>query len=113
MKVFISWSGDLSRQVAELLAGWLSSVLQGVQPWLSSADIEKGSIWFSEIAKEIESVGIGILCLTRDNLTAPWILFEAGALSKGLSKNRVCPLLIKLEHSAIQRPLADFNGTLP
>jgi hypothetical protein len=49
MKVFISWSGDLSKQVAGLLAGWIEDVLQGVETWISTEDIEKGSIWFTDV----------------------------------------------------------------
>jgi hypothetical protein len=42
MKVFISWSGDLSKKVAELLSTWLEDVLQGTKAWLSEDDIDKG-----------------------------------------------------------------------
>jgi hypothetical protein len=45
MKIFISWSGDLSRKVAELLSTWLEDVLQGTKAWRSEADIDKGKIW--------------------------------------------------------------------
>jgi hypothetical protein len=95
MKVFISWSGELSKQVAQVLHDWIEDVLQGTEAWISSEDIDKGSFWFGEIGNELSETGIGILCLTKDNIHAPWILFEAGALSKGLSKNRVCPFLQK------------------
>ena len=81
-KVFISWSGDLSRKLGETLRDWLPSALQYVKPYFTPEDIEKGAKWSSEIAKELESANIGIICLTRDNTEKPWILFEAGALSK-------------------------------
>ena len=113
MKVFISWSGKLSGQVAELLSGWIGDVLQGVETWISSEDIDKGSLWFGDISAQLGGTGIGILCLTGENIGAPWILFEAGALSKGLTRNRVCPLLIDLEHTDLKPPLSQFNATLP
>jgi TIR domain len=113
MKFFISWSGDLSRKVAELLSTRLPNVLQGTKPWLSENDIDKGSIWFRDITKELSETGVGIVCLTRENKDSAWILFEAGALSKGLTKSRVCPLLIDLVHSDLRPPLSQFNGTLP
>jgi hypothetical protein len=113
MKVFISWSGALSQQIAELLSGWIQDVLQGAQTWISSADIDKGSLWFGEIANQLEDTSVGILCLTKDNLSAPWILFEAGALSKGLSKSRVCPLLVNLAQVDVKPPLSVFNATMP
>jgi len=112
MKVFISWSGELSKQVAELLRDWIPNLLQFVEPWMSNQDIESGSVWFDEISKELSENGIGILCLTPENLEAPWLLFEAGALFKGLTKNRVCPLLINLRKTDVKPPLSQLNLTL-
>jgi len=113
MTVFISWSGQLSKQVAELIGRWVEDVLQGAKAWISMDDIDKGSIWFGDITKELSETSVGILCLTRENLNAPWILFEAGGLSKGLSKARVCPLLVNLSKSDLTPPLSQFNATLP
>ena len=113
MKVFISWSGDLSKKVAELLSTWLEDVLQGTKAWRSEADIDKGKIWFGAITGQLSDTGVGILCLTLENRYSPWILFEAGALSKGLSESRVCPFLIDLQHGDLLPPLSQFNGTLP
>jgi hypothetical protein len=113
MKVFISWSGNDSKQVAELLAVWIKDVLQGVDTWISSEDIEKGSLWINDIGDQLKETTVGVLCLTRENCIAPWILFEAGALSKGLSKSRVVPLLINIAHEELKAPLSLMNATMP
>ena len=113
MNVFISWSGELSGQIANLLGSWIEDVLQDIKAWISTDDIDKGSLWFGDITKQLSETGVGILCLTQENMNAPWILFEAGALSKGLSKSRVCPLLINLAHTDLRQPLSQFNATLP
>jgi hypothetical protein len=113
MKVFISWSGDRSKAVAELLDEWLQCVLQAIDPWMSSKDIDRGSLWFSEISDQLADTKIGVICLTQDNKTKPWILFEAGALAKGLSSSRVCTFLIDLEPTDVGNPLAQFNHTFP
>jgi hypothetical protein len=42
MNVFISWSGERSKKVAELLDNWLQCVLQSVKPWMSSRGIDRG-----------------------------------------------------------------------
>lgn len=111
MKVFLSWSGELSKQYAEALNEWLPLVIQSVQPYFSANDIEKGARWSSEISAELESSAVGIICLTRDNINAPWIMFEAGALSKALTTSKVTPLLFdKLSPTDIQGPLSQFQS---
>jgi len=113
MKIFISWSGDRSRLVAELLDEWITCVIQAVKPWMSSKDIDRGSLWFSEISDQLQNTSIGIVCLTQENKVKPWILFESGALAKGLSSNRVCTFLIDLSPADIENPLAQFNHSTP
>ena len=73
LKVFLSWSGELSQRSAQILREWIPSVIQAVDPYLSSEDIDKGARWSTDIAKELEASGFGILCITEDNLAAPWI----------------------------------------
>lgn len=113
MKIFISWSGERSRQVADLLSNWIQCVLQAVDPWLSSKDIDRGSLWFSEITNQLSNTHNGIVCLTKSNLNKPWILFESGALAKGLNSSRVYTFLIDLTSNDVKDPLAQFNHTLP
>src|SRR4051812_15973009 len=97
MKVFLSWSGQTSRMVAEALRDWLPAILQAVEPWMSAEDIEKGARWSSDIGKHLEEAKIGIVCLTKDNQHEPWIQFEAGALSKTLDNAFVIPYLLDLK----------------
>jgi hypothetical protein len=113
MKVFISWSGERSKQVAELLNDWIQCVIQAVSPWMSSKDIDRGALWFTQITDQLANTSIGIVCLTKENKNKPWILFESGALAKGLSSNRVCTFLIDLVPTDLKNPLAQFNHTLP
>jgi hypothetical protein len=111
MDVFISWSGERSRAAAEALRGWLPKIINAIKPWLSSADIDKGARWSTDVAARLEIAKAGIICLTPSNLHSDWILFEAGALSKTLKNTFVCPLLIGLEPTDIKGPLAQFQAT--
>ncbi len=86
MKVFISWSGERSKAVAQAWHDWLPNVIQAVEPWMSETDIAKGARWGMDMARELDETRVGIICLTPENLNAPWILFEAGALSKTLEE---------------------------
>ena len=113
MKVFMSWSGARSRAAAELLSNWTKCVIQATQPWISTRGIDRGALWFSSINDELKDTTVGIVCLTHENKNKPWILFEAGALAKGLANSRVCTFLVDLEPKDLQDPLAQFNHTFP
>lgn len=110
--VFISWSGERSEKVALALHDWLPTVIQLAKPWMSKVDIETGSRSLEEIGKALETMSIGILCLTPENADKPWIHFEAGALSKTYSENmRVCPYTFgELEPQDVKFPLGIFQG---
>lgn len=112
MKVFISWSGKLSRSVAEVLREWLPFVIKEVEPYMSSKDVDKGERWSLNIASHLEDTSIGIVCLTRENLQQSWINYEAGALSKVVAGTRLNPLLIDLPTSMLTgSPLEQFQAT--
>ena len=82
MKVFISSSGDRSKVVAAALADWLGKVIQGVRPRMSSHSIASGSRWAAELGAELQTSDYGVFCSTPENLSAPWLLFEAGVIAK-------------------------------
>jgi hypothetical protein len=110
-EVFISWSGEKSRRIAEELRVWIPSVLQFAKPYFTPDDIEKGAKWSAEVSKKLSEANIGIICLTRENASRPWILFEAGALSKNSDLSRVCSLLFDLDPADIAGPLTTFQAT--
>ena len=110
MNVFISWSSERSKYVAEALRPWLKQVINVLEPWISVADIEKGTRWRDHVATRLKASDFGIICLTPENLRSEWLLFEAGALSKAIDTAYVCPLLIGLEPSDITGPLAQFQA---
>lgn len=110
MKVFLSWSGDASRRVAEALREWLPNVVQAIEPWMSAEDIEKGARWSSDIAAELAKTKAGVVCVTASNQDAPWLNFEAGALSKTVDKAMVCPYLVGLRPTDLKGPLVQFQA---
>lgn len=112
MKVFISWSGNKSHRVALVFREWLPSVIQSLEPYVSSEDIDKGARWSTDIAKELEDSTVGILCVTKENLHAPWLSFEAGALSKTMDKAYVTPFLFDIKRSEVNGPILQFQSTI-
>lgn len=111
MKVFISWSGEESCAVAQVLRTQLPCVINAVKPFVSSEDIEKGAAWFQQIGTELGSSDFGILCLTNANQNSKWVQFEAGALAGRFQKARVAPLLIDTTPTSIKPPLSQFQLT--
>lgn len=111
MKVLISWSGNKSKTVATALRQWIPDVIQTVVPWMSDTDIDAGARWNRDIERELSETKFGIICLTKSNLSSPWILFEAGALAKTVEETFVCPYLIDLTPSDIPSgPLTQFQA---
>jgi TIR domain len=110
VKIFLSWSTGPSKFIAEALKDWIPNVIQAAQPWFSDTDIYPGTKWSAEIAKELEVSKFGVLCITPENLKAPWINFEAGALSKFVQDSHVVPVLFNLEPTDLVGPLAQFNA---
>lgn len=111
--VFISWSGERSRLVAEYLREWICTVVQAAKPWMSESEIEKGSRSIEEITRALAGCKVGITCLTPENTERPWILYEAGCLSKSIDdRTRLCTYLIgDIQPSDIRPPLGMFQGT--
>ncbi len=109
--VFISWSGPRSKAIAQALYDWLPRIIQPVNPWMSEHDIHKGTRWSSELARELEKARFGLSCLTPENLNAPWLLFETGAIAKAVEEAYVWTYLFDLEYTDIKGPLAQFNHT--
>lgn len=112
MKIFISWSGALSRKIAVSLKEWLPTVIQSIDAWVSSEDIAKGSRWSSELAKALEQCDYGLICLVPNNIHEPWLNFEAGVISKSIDQGRVFPFLFGLTPEQLEGPLKLFQCTV-
>ncbi|GAA1891100.1 hypothetical protein GCM10009837_11570 [Streptomyces durmitorensis] len=111
MKVFLSWSGERSKKMAEALKTWIPDVLQAVQPWISSQDITKGSRGLNDVADELAESNFGIVCVTAENQASQWVNFEAGALSKQMGESFVVPLLLDIKIAELTGPLSQFQAT--
>ena len=112
MKVFISWSGAKSLAVAEVLREELPCLINELEIFVSSEDIEKGSAWFPKIAAELDKSNFGIICVTRENLQSRWLHFEAGVLAGKFSQTKVAPLLIEFQKNVqIPPPLSELQLT--
>jgi hypothetical protein len=66
-----------------------------------------------ELSKALAGTKVGIICLTSENKSAPWVLNEAGALSKTIDdKTRLCIYLLGgLQFQDVEPPLGMFQAT--
>ncbi|MEN3329610.1 MAG: hypothetical protein V7638_4417 [Acidobacteriota bacterium] len=111
MKVFLSWSGPLSHAVAAALHDWIPLVIQLATPFISE-DIAKGRRWSNVLGEQLSESDYGIVCITKDNVAAPWLHFEAGAISKMMGKSNVSPLLLNIKQSEVDGPFSQFQLTV-
>ena len=110
LKLFISWSGEFSQRVAEKLRIWIPTIIQSVEVFYSPKDIAKGENWSNRLFEELDNCSFGIVCLTPENVAAPWIHFEAGALSASL-KARISAIMLSVSPSDVKGPLAHYQNT--
>lgn len=109
--MFISWSGERSQRLAELLKGWIPNVIQTVECFYSDTGIRAGDRWNEEINAQLEETDFGILCVTPANIGAAWLNYEAGALAKRVTaKSRVVPVTMGFAPGTLPAPLRQFNG---
>lgn len=105
MKVFVSWSKEPSKQIAEELRHTLAAFVPGAVAWMSEHDMQPGQRWNAQVADELADSKIAIICVTDNNSREPWLNFEAGAISTAMGGGFVNPILFGVE-------LADVPGTL-
>ena len=110
MELFITWSGEYSKELGNQFNEWLPPVLQSVHPYFSPDDIHKGAKWFTEVSKQLDKTNFGIAMMTNSNLQSPWIMFEAGAVAKRLGTGKFCPILFGVKPIDLQGPLTEFQA---
>ena len=79
--------------------------------YVSSEDIDKGARWSTDIANESYDSKFWILCVTRENISEPWLSFEAGALSMCMENAYVSPFLFDIKQSEVDGPILQFQST--
>lgn len=113
MEVFISWSGKLSKRVAKILKKWLEESVfpdENISAFVSEADIDSGVDWLGEIKSRLLNSDCGIVVLTKDNISAPWLNFESGSVAVSKEERKAIPFLVNISKSEIQSPLKHFQA---
>lgn len=102
-------------EVAKVLKWWIEKIEQTSEAFVSDTDISLGTRWSDVIKNALAETAIGVICVTPENQSAPWINFEAGAISKAVNgqDTKVIPVLIDFQKKTDYKgPLSDFNLAL-
>ena len=111
MKVMICHSGALSVAVAHALRKSLRQLFPYGEPFMSDEDIEPGTLWHERLSSVLGGTSAALICLTRSNVSAPWLHYEAGAVATTLRDNtRVVPILIDVLQSDVKGPMMHFQA---
>jgi hypothetical protein len=111
MKVFISWSKEPAKSIAEELRHVLSAFVPGVEPWMSEHDLVPGQRWGQQIAEHLADAKIALICVTERNKAEPWLHFEAGAISNALGESFVHPVIFEAAVESVPATLTQFQVT--
>jgi hypothetical protein len=111
MKVMICHSGALSVAVGHALRKALRQLFPYGEPFMSDEDIEPGTLWHERLSGVLYGTSAALICLTRSNVGAPWLHYEAGAVATTLRDNtRVVPILIDVLQSDVKGPMMHFQA---
>lgn len=110
MKIFLSWSGDISHRVAKLIDSRILAGCPGLETWVSDR-IRLGDVWLDEVLDNISSADAAIVFVTKENLLSPsWLLFEAGAIFNQVGKSTIISLLHDVPVDDLPKPLKIFQA---
>ena len=106
MKIFISWSKQISMEFAIKIKQLLESIDPNIIAFVSEMDIVGGEDVQSKIVENIDQCDKLVICFTKETKRSPWLLFEAG-YARGCQK-KVIPFLFDIDlnwHSWIDNPM--------
>lgn len=113
MRVFVSWSGKLSKEIGKLLKEWLNENVfadEELEIFLSEDDIDVGEDWHAIIKQELINADCAIVIITKDNIDAPWLNFEAGSIAVSKEDRRAIPFLVNLRANELRTPLSHYQA---
>ena len=122
MLVFIAWSGR-GRALAEAVKDWIQDFnedfQENIRVFVSTQDVKSGDEWEKVVTWNLKRAEYGILCVTGDTMSAPWLNYEAGGLhiSGAIHSDQnefsvpVVPILFdSLKRGDLISPLSHFHS---
>ena len=112
-KIFLCWSKSRSEAIATAWFRLLPDILRNVQPILST-EFQKGTEWSKLLRRDLDQARTGIVFLTPENVDAPWIHFEAGALATAIGNRNgdVFTYIYAFDPARLTGPLSAYHATV-
>lgn len=110
-QIFISWSHNEERQIAELFKKLLLECFN-VQVFVSSQDIPCDEDFGNAIRENLKAADYGIVCLTKRTKVEPWIMFEAGVLMGRHDFSKVSFILFDMKFEDMPAPIKTRQALL-
>lgn len=112
--VFISWTGDYGKKIAEAIKIALDQITmpdsphaQALVTFVSSISIENGAKWRAELDTALKEASRGLILATQDVIHSDWLVHEAGALST--RSERLMIYLVDTPATLLPEPLQDYQ----
>jgi len=80
MKIFLSWSKNKSKLLAEATKRFIEKLLGNSIEFFFSPEMYKGTRVDNEIHENLLLCKKCLVCITSDNFKNPWLLYEAGVV---------------------------------
>jgi hypothetical protein len=119
-QIFICWSGERSKLLADIMQTWLKKVVPGLDVF-TSMQIKKGARWFDVVSQKLAGSNAGLVCLTPEGMHSSWIHFEAGNLAHAIFQagqeqdgqliRRIFTFLFQVSPGKLEGPLAAYQST--
>ncbi|MFI4910972.1 MAG: hypothetical protein ACIAQZ_04825 [Sedimentisphaeraceae bacterium JB056] len=107
-KCFLSWSGQYSKQLTEKFNTFFSETFKNKNTFVSFVDIEMGSNWVVNLEKELNDSSLGLLFVTHENISSPWLFYELGRLT---SQNKNAMIMyFGVDRRKINSPLKNIQS---
>jgi hypothetical protein len=111
--LFLCWSGQRSKQVAEALKAYFERIFLALE-WtesearvaMSETLIDKGAPWSAQLLKDLENARAGIVCLTPENRVQRGCTSKEERLPPTGSMGRMC-------HQGAKTPTNCSDSCLP
>lgn len=109
--LFLSWEGDESKCIAKQLKNLMEGIFYPtLKSYMSAVDAPLGKRGVEDLSRQLSECNYGVCLVNKENVRAPWIHYEAGAIAKESPISRLIVLLLDNDPGCIKgTPLQDFK----